>query len=102
MILNGLRRRARDKLDHLMLQSDTESLKSSQITSESPWQKTPVPNLVRYGPSRVFFARIRVEGKRIRRSLKTKGASWYCRHVLPGSEGRACHSVRAAGHLGNA
>ena len=44
MIINGLRRRARDKHDNLILQSDTESLKSSQITSESHWQKTPVQN----------------------------------------------------------
>ena len=36
------------------------------------WQKTPVPNLVRYVPSGILFARIRVKGKLIRRSLKTK------------------------------
>jgi integrase len=35
------------------------------------WQKTPLPNLVRYIPSRRLFARIRVRGKLIRRSLKT-------------------------------
>jgi integrase len=35
------------------------------------WQKTPVSNLVRYVPSGILFARVRVKGKLIRRSLKT-------------------------------
>lgn len=39
------------------------------------WQKTPVSNLVRYVPSGMLFARVRVKGKLIRRSLKTKGLS---------------------------
>lgn len=39
---------------------------------ESDWQKTPFANLIRYGPSQTYFARIRVKGKLIRRSLKTK------------------------------
>jgi hypothetical protein len=34
--------------------------------------KTPVPNLTRFVSSDVLFARIRVQGKLIRRSLKTK------------------------------
>jgi hypothetical protein len=36
MIINGFRWRARDKLDNLILQSDAEFVKRSQITSESP------------------------------------------------------------------
>ena len=36
------------------------------------WQKISVPNLIRYNPSGILFARIRVKGKLIRRSLKTK------------------------------
>ncbi len=36
------------------------------------WQKTPYANLVRYVPSGKYFARIRVGGKLIRQSLKTK------------------------------
>jgi integrase len=36
------------------------------------WQKTPFANLVRYVPSGKYFARIRVRGKLIRQSLKTK------------------------------
>lgn len=42
---------------------------------ESKWQKTPFANLLRYKPSGVYFARIRVRGKLIRRSLKTKALS---------------------------
>jgi integrase len=36
------------------------------------WQKTPITNLVRYAPSGALFARIRINGKLIRRSLETK------------------------------
>ena len=35
------------------------------------WVKSPVANLVRYNPSGIYFARVRVGGKLIRRSLKT-------------------------------
>src|SRR5437667_6679812 len=35
------------------------------------WQKTQYANLIRYKPSKTYFARIRVGGKLIRRSLKT-------------------------------
>ncbi len=35
------------------------------------WQKTQYANLLRYVPSSVYFARIRVKGKLIRKSLKT-------------------------------
>ena len=37
---------------------------------ESGWQKTAYTNLIRYKPSGVYFARFRVKGKLIRRSLK--------------------------------
>jgi hypothetical protein len=39
------------------------------------WLKTPFANLVRYVPSGVYFSRIRVRGKLIRRSLKTNKLS---------------------------
>lgn len=61
--------------DNLILQSDTDGVKPSSSESKSVWQKTPVPNLVRYVPSGILFARVRVRGKLIRRSLKTKGLS---------------------------
>ena len=51
-------------------QTDTETAADSQ--PDSVWQKTPFANLLRYKPSKVYFARIRVRGKLIRRSLKTK------------------------------
>lgn len=42
---------------------------------ESDWTKTPYANLLRYEPSQVYFARLRVKGKLIRRSLKTTALS---------------------------
>ncbi len=39
--------------------------------SKNLWLKTPFANLVRYVPSGIYFARIRVRSKLIRRSLKT-------------------------------
>lgn len=54
------------------LQSDTDCVKDHLSASEKLWLKTPVPNLVRYGTSGTYFARVRVRGKLIRRSLKTR------------------------------
>jgi integrase len=42
---------------------------------DSVWQNTPYTNLLRYQPSQIYFARIRVKGKLIRRSLKTNHIS---------------------------
>jgi integrase len=39
--------------------------------SQSEWVKTPVANLIRYKPSGIYFARVRIRGKLFRRSLKT-------------------------------
>jgi hypothetical protein len=50
-------------------------MKESQTESKSLWQKTPVSNLVRYVPSGILFARMKVKGKLIRRSLKSKSLS---------------------------
>ena len=50
-------------------------MKESQTESKSVWQKTPVSNLVRYVPSGILFARMKVKGKLIRRSLKSKSLS---------------------------
>jgi integrase len=43
--------------------------------SEPLWVKTPFANLVRYVPSGSYFARIKVKGKLVRQSLKTKTLS---------------------------
>jgi len=40
--------------------------------AESPWQKTSYANLIRYASSGCYFARIKIVGKLIRQSLKTK------------------------------
>ena len=54
-------------------QTDTGTVTDNQ--SDSKWQKTPFANLLRYIPSGMYFARIRVRGKLIRRKLKTKTLS---------------------------
>jgi integrase len=46
-------------------------VKQAENAQPSPWKKTPVANLVRYEPSGIYFARVRVGGKLIRRSLAT-------------------------------
>jgi len=38
---------------------------------EKDWQKTQYSNLIRYVSSGTYYARLRVKGKLIRRSLKT-------------------------------
>jgi integrase len=40
-------------------------------TPAGKWQKTQYANLIRYVPSGIYFARFRVHGKLIRKSLKT-------------------------------
>ena len=67
---------AAPSIDFLILVSDTARMtaKKAASTAANPckdWQKTQFANLVRYVPSGMFFARIRVTGKLIRRSLKT-------------------------------
>jgi hypothetical protein len=44
---------------------------SNPAGSAKEWQKTPFSNLIRYVPSGKYFARLRVAGKLIRKSLKT-------------------------------
>ena len=64
-------------VDNLILKSDTGPVNASKDHAEkdSVWQKTPYVNLLRYKPSQVYFARFRVKGKLIRRSLKTNQVS---------------------------
>ena len=42
---------------------------------DSVWQNTLYTNLIRYQPPQIYFARFRVKGKLIRRSLKTNHIS---------------------------
>jgi len=46
-------------------------MKRSQDEQKGPWQKTQYANLIRYIPSNTYFARIRIRGKLIIKSLKT-------------------------------
>ena len=61
----------------LIPRSDTGCVKddSTRVRTgnvESPWQKTSSANLIRYASSGCYFARIKIGGKLIRQSLKTK------------------------------
>jgi hypothetical protein len=47
-------------------------MKQTETGDDSLWRKTQCANLVRYQPSKAYFARIRIGGKLIRRILKTK------------------------------
>jgi integrase len=49
----------------------TTNAASVTADSDKEWQKTQFSNLIRYVPSGNYFARIRVRGKLIRKSLKT-------------------------------
>ncbi len=55
-------------IDYLLLLLDTPHVNSSE---QALWKPTPVTNLVRYAPSGIYFARVRIGGKLIRQSLKT-------------------------------
>ena len=45
--------------------------KNRQPKQRSAWESTRYQNLVRYVPSGTIFARIKIRGKQVRRSLKT-------------------------------
>jgi integrase len=59
------------QFDFLILQFDTVRVKDRIAAPKDLWLKTPYANLIRYVPSGIYFSRIRVRGKLIRRSLKT-------------------------------
>src|SRR5258708_13985804 len=61
------------QLDDLILILDTASMKRTTAAPENArlWQKTQFSNLIRYSPSGTYFARLRVNGKLIRKTLKT-------------------------------
>ncbi len=51
----------------------TKQKTANEGSAESPkvWQRTSFANLIRYTPSGMYFCRIRVQGRLIRKSLKT-------------------------------
>src|SRR5258708_37930955 len=61
------------QLDDLILILDTASMKRTTAAPDNArlWQKTQFSNLIRYSPSGTYFARLRVNGKLIRKTLKT-------------------------------
>jgi integrase len=72
---NHLRTNRSGSVDNWILQLYTCCVKErqqEQMAAKSPWQKTNFANLIRYVPSGVYFARLRVGGKLIRQSLKTQ------------------------------
>jgi hypothetical protein len=60
-------------LDYLILDLDTACVCSKISSSKTAklWQKPQFSNLIRYKPSGTYFARVRVKGKLIRKTLKT-------------------------------
>ena len=81
-MINDLQRIGTHHIDNLTLVSDTyhmneskDQLKPTDSDQESVWQKTQHSNLIRYVPSGMYFARLRVDGKLIRASLKTNTLS---------------------------
>ena len=64
---------------------------------DSVWQNTLYANLIRYQPSQIYFARFRVKGKLIRRSLKTNHISVATLRLadLEKVEQQKAHSVNA-------
>jgi integrase len=52
--------------------NETQTSPAKASDPELDWQKTPYSNLIRYVPSGTYFARMKLKGKLIRRSLKTQ------------------------------
>jgi hypothetical protein len=50
---------------------DVQTIVKDEAEKLKLWQKTSYANLIRYIPSGMYFCRIRVHGKLIRKSLKT-------------------------------
>ena len=62
-------------IDFLILVFDTAGMKGKKADQESLWTTTQYANLIRYNPSGKYYARIRVSGKLIVKSLKTTSIS---------------------------
>ena len=41
------------------------------LPKESPWEKSSISNLVRWKSSKIYFARVKIGGRLIRKSLDT-------------------------------
>jgi integrase len=72
LITKHLQRQNILQLDDLIPYSDTARMDNEKtLPHVGVWQKTQFANLVRYIPSGIYFARFKVRGKLIRKSLKT-------------------------------
>jgi integrase len=71
LIYNGLQVFSDFSIGNLILLLDTGRIEMSDQVKNTDWLKTPYANLIRYKRSGKYFARLRVRGKLIRRSLKT-------------------------------
>ena len=74
-------------LDDLILVLDTARMKHRKAVPGTArlWQKTQFSNLIRYTPSGTYFARLRVNGKLIRKTLKTDAGVFHltCPYWFP-------------------
>jgi hypothetical protein len=50
---------------------NTVEITQKVAPKESPWEKSTVANLVRWKSSKIYFARVKVDGRLIRKSLDT-------------------------------
>jgi integrase len=62
-------------IDIWILHLDTSRMSKPDAGKNPNWQSTQYSNLIRYVPSGTYYARLRVLGKLIRKSLKTKKIS---------------------------
>ena len=69
-ICRHFRLASRSRLDDLILILDTARMKRRKAAPDTAklWQKTQFSNLIRYTPSGTYFARLRVNGKLIRKT----------------------------------
>src|SRR5208337_3449628 len=56
---------------YCFVKTKQSAAKAASAGTDKPWQKTSYANLIRYAPSGMYFCRIRVQGRLIRKSLKT-------------------------------
>jgi len=77
LIFKHLRLMRNCRIDNLILPFNTGRMKTAQLPTgkESRWSKTQYANLIRYVPSGKYFARIRIHGKLILKSLRTSSVS---------------------------
>ena len=76
LVLTGIVERIPKRINFLMLILDTAHIQGQKAAEETAnpnreWQKTSFANLIRYVPSGTYYARLRVKGKLIRKSLMT-------------------------------